>query len=87
MSGGGRPIKGKIGPQETKAKYASGNTFQVNQNEVEKLGKREKDLEVKLSETQSKVLDIEADIRKHCTQIAELNAIIKTCSVAIDVSY
>lgn len=86
MSGGGRPIKGKIGPQETRSKFAGGNTSQVSQSEVEKLDKISKDLEVKLRETQSNIFDFQADIEQHQRQIVELNVIVRQCSSRINVS-
>lgn len=87
MSGGGRPIKGKIGPQETKSRYAGSNTSQVSQNEVEKLDKIVKDLEVKLMETQSKIFDYQTNIEQHRREIEELNLIVKQCSSRINVNY
>lgn len=87
MSGGGRPIKGKIGPQETRSKYAGGNTSQVSQNEVEKLDKIAKDLEVQLMDTQSNIFDIEANIEKHRKHIEESNKIIRHCLSRINVGY
>lgn len=87
MSGGGKPIKGKIGPQETKSRYAGGNTSQVSQNEVEKLDKIAKNLEIELRETQSKIFDFQTNIEQHARQIEELNSIIKQCSLRINVSY
>lgn len=87
MSGGGRPIKGKIGPQETRSRYAGGNTSQVSQNEVEKLDKIAKDLEVQLTDTQSHIYDIEAAIEKHRKHIEESNKIIRQCLSRINVSY
>lgn len=87
MSGGGRPIKGKIGPQETRSKYAGGNTSQVSQNEVEKLDKIAKDLEVQLMDTQSNIFDIESNIEKHRKHIEESNKIIRHCLSRINVGY
>lgn len=85
MSGGGRAIKGKIGPQET-SRYAGGNVSQVSQNEVESLDKIGKDLEVKLRETQSNIYDFQANIEKNHRRIEELNIIVKQCSSRINVS-
>lgn len=87
MSGGGRAIKGKIGPQETTSRYAGGNASQVSQNEVESLDKISKDLEVKLRETQSNIFDFQAKIEKNYRQIEELNLVVKQCSSRINVSY
>lgn len=87
MSGGGRPIKGKIGPRETRTRHAGGNTSLVSKSEVEKLDKISKDLEIKLRETQSNIYDFEADIEKHRRQIEELNIIVRQCSLRINVSY
>jgi len=87
MSGGGKPIKGKIGPQETRSRYAGGNTSQVSQKEVEKLDKIVKDLEAKLRETQSNIYDFQSSIENHHTQIKELNMVIKECLSRISVSY
>lgn len=86
MSGGGRAIKGKIGPQETTSRYAGGNTSQVSRNEVETLDKIGKELEVKLRETQSNIFDLQANIVKNHKQIEELNTIVKQCSARINVS-
>jgi len=80
MSGGGKTIKGKIGPQETKSSYAGGNTSLVSKNEVEKLDKMARDLEVNLKETQSNIFDFQTSIEQHHRQIGELNIIIRQCS-------
>lgn len=87
MSGGGRPIKGKIGPQETRSKYAGGNTSQVSQNEVEKLDKTAKELELKLRTTQSNIFDLQSNVEQHRRQIQDLNIIIRECLSHINVSY
>lgn len=87
MSGGGRPIKGKIGPQETKSRYAGRNSSLVSQNDVEKLYKTINDLEDKLKETQSKIFDFQTSIKQHHNEIEELDIIIKSYSLRIDVSY
>uniref|UniRef100_A0A2S2P266 Structural maintenance of chromosomes protein n=1 Tax=Schizaphis graminum TaxID=13262 RepID=A0A2S2P266_SCHGA len=84
MSGGGRPIKGKIGPQEIKSKYVSGNSSIVSQNEVEKLDKIAKDLEIKLRETQSNIFDFQANIDQNLRLIEDLNMIVKECSSRIN---
>lgn len=86
MSGGGRPIKGKIGPQETMSKCVGNNASLVSRNEVEKLDKIAKDLEVKLMETQSKIFDFQSNINQHRRQIEELNIIVRQCSSRINVS-
>lgn len=87
MSGGGRPIKGKIGPQETTSRCASENTTtQVSRNEVETLDKNEKDLEIKLEETQSNIYNFQTTIEQHHRQIEELHMIVKQCSSRINVS-
>lgn len=85
MSGGGRPIKGKIGPQEIKAKYAN-NTSQVSQNDVEKLDKIAKDLEIKLKETQSQIYECQNNIEYNRKRINEFNMIVKQCLIRINVS-
>jgi len=87
MSGGGKPIKGKIGPKENKSKYAGGNTSQVSQNELEKLEKIASDLEVKLRDTQSNIFDFQTSIDQHHRNIGELNMIIRQCSSRINVSF
>ncbi|KAE9542882.1 hypothetical protein AGLY_002793 [Aphis glycines] len=84
MSGGGRPIKGKIGPQEIRSKYVSGNSSVVSQNEVENLDKIAKDLEIKLRETQSNIFDFQANIDQNLRQIENLNMIVKECSSRIN---
>ncbi|KAL4119341.1 hypothetical protein QTP88_012159 [Uroleucon formosanum] len=84
MSGGGRPIKGKIGPQETRSRYATGNSSLVSQNEVENLDKTAKDLEIKLRETQSNIFDFQATIDQNLRQIEDLNIIVKECSSRIN---
>jgi len=86
MSGGGRPIKGKIGPQEIRSRYATGNSSLVSQNEVENLDKTAKDLEIKLRETQSNIFDFQANIDQNLRQIEDLNIIVKECSSRINVS-
>lgn len=86
MSGGGRPNKGKIGPQETKSKLAGGNTHQISQNEVEKLGKTIQELEIKLRETQSKIFELQVNIQNHHRQIDELNKVVRQCSSRMNVS-
>lgn len=86
MSGGGRPIKGKIGPQETKSKYAGGNTSQVTHNEVERLDKTAKELEVKLKDTQSNIYDLQNNVEQHRRKIEELNILIRGCLSCINVS-
>lgn len=86
MSGGGRPIKGKIGPQETRAKYGNNNS-QVSQNDVEKLDKIAKDLEVQLKETQSKIYECQNNIESNRKKINdELSMIVKQCLIRINVS-
>ncbi|XP_022172388.1 structural maintenance of chromosomes protein 4 [Myzus persicae] len=84
MSGGGRPIKGKIGPQEIRSRYATGNSSLVSQNEVENLDKTAKDLEIKLRETQSNIFDFQANIDQNLRQIEDLNIIVKECSSRIN---
>lgn len=84
MSGGGRPIKGKIGPQETKSRFAGGNISQVSQNDVEKLDKIAKELEDKLRKTQSCIFELHSTIDQHQRQIEELNIIIRQCSSRIN---
>lgn len=86
MSGGGRPIKGKIGPQEIRSRYATGNSSLVSQNEVENLDKTAKDLEIKLRETQSNIFDFQANIDQNLRQIEDLNIIVKECSSRINAS-
>lgn len=85
MSGGGRPNKGKIGPQETKSRFAGGNTQLVSQNEVDKLDKAIQDLEVKLQQTQSKIFDLQVNVQNHHRQIDELNKIVRQCSSRMNV--
>lgn len=87
MSGGGRPVKGKIGPQETKVGFAGANTSLVSQNDVEKLDKFAKDLELKLRNTETNIFDVERSIMQHCGRIEELNMIIKLCMKRIKVNY
>jgi peptidoglycan hydrolase CwlO-like protein len=87
MSGGGRPNKGKIGPQETKSKLAGGNTHLVSQNDVEKLDKIIQDLEIKLRETQSKIFDLQLNVQNCHGQIDELNKVVRQCSSHINVRY
>lgn len=87
MSGGGRPIKGKIGPKENKSRYAGGNTYQVSQNELEKLDKIARDLEDKLRDTRSNIFDFQTSVDQHHRQIEELNMIIRQCSSHINVSF
>lgn len=84
MSGGGRPIKGKIGPQEIRSKYVSGNSSVVSQNEVENLDKIAKDLEIKLRETQCNIFDFQANIDQNLRQIEDLNITVKECSSRIN---
>ncbi|XP_025424025.1 structural maintenance of chromosomes protein 4 isoform X2 [Sipha flava] len=84
MSGGGRPNKGKIGPQETKSKLAGGNTHLVSQNDVEKLDKIIQDLEIKLRETQSKIFDLQLNVQNYHGQIDELNKVVRQCSSHIN---
>lgn len=84
MSGGGRPIKGKIGPQEKRSRYATGNSSLVSQNEVENLDKTAKDLEIKLRETQSNIFDFQANIDQNLRKIEDLNIIVKECSSRIN---
>jgi len=86
MSGGGRPIKGKIGPQEIRSRYATGNSSLVSQNEVENLDKTAKNLEIKLRETQSNIFDFQANIDQNHRQIEDLNIIVKECSSRINAS-
>ncbi|XP_025198777.1 structural maintenance of chromosomes protein 4 [Melanaphis sacchari] len=84
MSGGGRPIKGKIGPQEIRSRYVTGNSSVVSQNEVENLDKIAKDLEIKLRETQSDIFDFQTNIDQNLRQIEDLNIIVKECSSRIN---
>lgn len=85
MSGGGRPNKGKIGPQETKSRLAGGNTHLVSQNEVEKLDKAIEDLEGNLRETQSKIFDLQVNVQNYHRQIDEFNKVVKQCSSRLNV--
>lgn len=87
MSGGGRPIKGKIGPQETKSRYSGGKITEVCQNEVEQLNKMAKNLEIELRQTETKIFDFQSNIEQQDRQIEELNSIIKQYSLRINVSY
>ncbi|XP_050539980.1 structural maintenance of chromosomes protein 4 isoform X2 [Daktulosphaira vitifoliae] len=79
MSGGGRPIKGKIGPQEIRSKCANTSASQVSQSEVENLDKITKELEQKLRNTQSNIFDCQANMEHYQRKIDDLNMIVKQC--------
>lgn len=86
MSGGGRPIKGKIGPQETRSKCANTSAAHVSQSEVEKLDKMAKDLEQKLRDTQSNIFECQTNIEQYHRKIDDLNMIVKQCLSRINVN-
>lgn len=86
MSGGGKPMKGKIGPQETMSRHAGCNTSQVNEIDVEKLEKRRQYLENELNNIQSNRFSLESEIRQHRLNIDTSNIIIKQCISRINVS-
>lgn len=87
MSGGGKPMKGKIGPQETMSRQAGCNTSQVDENDVEKLEKRRQYLETEINNIQSNKISLESEIRQHRLNIDANNIIIKQCISRINVSY
>lgn len=87
MSGGGRPIKGKIGPQDTIVRHAGFNTSQVSEKEVEKLEKHCQYLQDEISNINSSRINLESEIRQHRLNIDANNIIIKQCISRMNVSY
>lgn len=86
ISVGERSIKRKIEHQETNEFYTEANNSPVSQNNVYKIAKVDKDLELKLKNTKNEIFDCKRSVVQHRNCVKKLNMIIKLwCLIHIQI--